>query len=186
MFQVSDLNTNLQSTGRIRFSVVLQERSEGVNHEKYNSSGSNGFIQISPTRYGPWTTVRLNYAAPAACWRLGNDVIASEVNILDGNRYVNIRSLVAVTNKTDFVLEFRLKTKPSDEDRVALDTRTEKDQDSSHSVIRETDELFETEKYVSSIGWVGSSSQMAFSDQPTHSTMEVSSLLLYYFPVEKS
>ncbi|RRT78643.1 hypothetical protein B296_00017585 [Ensete ventricosum] len=27
-----------------------------------------GFIQISPTREGPWTIMRLNYAAPAACW----------------------------------------------------------------------------------------------------------------------
>ncbi|CAA6669756.1 unnamed protein product [Spirodela intermedia] len=166
---VSDLNKNLKSSGRIRFSVLLQERSEVVNHGKDTSSGSNGFIQISPTRYGPWTTVRLNYAAPAACWRLGNDVIASEVNILDGNRYVNIRSLVSVTNKTDFVIEFRLKTKASGEDLVTLDTRIQKDQDSRHSVIRETDELFETENYISSVGWVGSSSQMPFSDQPTQS-----------------
>ncbi|RWV92047.1 hypothetical protein BHE74_00014745 [Ensete ventricosum] len=53
-----------------------------------------GFIQISPTREGPWTIMRLNYAAPAACWRFGNDVVASEVSVKNGNRYVEIRSLV--------------------------------------------------------------------------------------------
>ncbi|KAI8030539.1 hypothetical protein LOK49_LG01G00241 [Camellia lanceoleosa] len=64
---------------------------------------------FSPAREGPWTTVRLNYAAPAACWRLGYDIVASEVSIKDGNRYVNIRSLVSVCNNTDFTLDVCLK-----------------------------------------------------------------------------
>ena len=147
------------SPGRIRFSGQVQEKTEALNDRKYINGGHNSFIQVSPTRYGPWTTVRLNYATPAACWRLGNDVIASEVSVLDGKRYVNIRSLACVINKTDYTVEICLRTKISSEDRV-------KDQDSSHDVLLEIDELFESETYEASIGWVGCSIQMRFSDQP--------------------
>lgn len=81
--------------------------------DQSKSSGvkKSGFIQVSPSIEGPWTTVRLNYASPAACWRLGNDVVASEVSMHDGNRYVNVRSLVSVENNTDYLLDLCLKPK---------------------------------------------------------------------------
>lgn len=92
----------------------MSPRSETENNDQSAiSNRRSGFIQISPSREGPWTTVRLNYAAPAACWRLGNDVVASEVSIKDGNRYVNIRSLVSVCNATEFVLELCLVSQSS-------------------------------------------------------------------------
>jgi vacuolar protein sorting-associated protein 13A/C len=82
-----------------------------VDQSKSFREKKSGFLQVSPSIEGPWTTVRLNYAAPAACWRLGNDVVASEVSMQDGNRYVNVRSLVSVENNTDFLLDLCLQSK---------------------------------------------------------------------------
>lgn len=111
-----------------------------------------GYIQISPAREGPWTTVRLNYAAPTACWRLGSGVVASEVNVRDGNRYINIRSLVSVRNNTDSVLDLRLVPNMLNESMGKLEgTGTENVQ---------TEEFFESEVYMPSCGWV------SFSGQP--------------------
>ncbi|XP_027361593.1 uncharacterized protein LOC113869468 [Abrus precatorius] len=97
--------------------AILVHDSEVENNDQQSSFGAqkSGFIQISPSKEGPWTTVRLNYAAPAACWRLGNNVVASEASVKDGNRYVNIRSLVSVRNNTDFVLDLCLTSKISSE-----------------------------------------------------------------------
>ncbi|XP_062073801.1 uncharacterized protein LOC133778015 isoform X2 [Humulus lupulus] len=109
-----------ESCGRVRCCIILSPRSETENDDQSAISNQrSGFVQISPTREGPWTTVRLNYAAPAACWRLGNDVVASEVSIKDGNRYVNIRSLVSVSNATEFVLELCLASQASRENMKA-------------------------------------------------------------------
>ena len=103
-----------ESCGRVRCCILLSPTSEIENNDQSAISNQrSGFIQISPSREGPWTTVRLNYAAPAACWRLGNDVVASEVSIKDGNRYVNIRSLVSVCNATEFELELCLVSQAS-------------------------------------------------------------------------
>ncbi|XP_021892866.1 uncharacterized protein LOC110810873 isoform X2 [Carica papaya] len=96
--------------GKIRFSVLLSPQPEIEENNKsfFLGARKSGLIQISPTMEGPWTTVKLNYATPAACWRLGNDVIASEVSVKDGNRYMTIRSLVAICNNTDFLLDLCL------------------------------------------------------------------------------
>ncbi|XP_071692229.1 uncharacterized protein [Rutidosis leptorrhynchoides] len=108
------------TAGRIECAVILSPRSVLPNKEKgFIGERNSGYIQISPTKGGPWTTVRLNYVAHAACWPLGSVVVASEVIVEDGNRYVNIRSLVSVSNNTDLVLELSLKLDSSDE---SLDT----------------------------------------------------------------
>lgn len=101
--------------------------------------------------------MRLNYAARAACWRLGNDVVASEVTVRDGNRYVNIRSLVSVTNNTDFFIHVRLKSKDSLENQRSLDDENESGDGESDNSRTETDELFETEMYIPSVGWINRS-----------------------------
>lgn len=147
-----------KSHGRIRYAVLLSVRPELKNDKQDHATGSKtGFIQISPTREGPWTTVRLNYAAPAACWRLGNDVVASEATVRDGNRYVNIRSLVSVTNNTDFVIHLRLIPRCSFENQMSLDSENENGDGRSSNSSTEMDEFFETEKYVSSVGWISCS-----------------------------
>ncbi|KAK1307366.1 hypothetical protein QJS10_CPA10g01050 [Acorus calamus] len=120
----------------------------------------SGFIQISPAKEGPWTTVRLNYAAPAACWRLGNDVVASEVNVKDGNRYVEIRSLVRVTNNTDFVIDLRLDSKARTIDEQEVE------EIGNHI---ESDEFFEMEKYNPSIGWINISTDTTSFDSSNES-----------------
>lgn len=143
--------------GKIRCAVLLSPRSEGEISDQYdNSKTKSGFIQISPRREGPWTTVRLNYAAPAACWRLGNDVVASEVRVRDGNRYVNIRSLVSVRNSTDFVLDLCLVPNVSMENVSSTDNSSTPEGLQTHSNKFQTDEFLETEKYSPTTGWVGS------------------------------
>lgn len=149
-------NNGETSSGRIRFAVFLSPRSEAeVIDQSDNSNRKSGFIQISPSKEGPWTTVRLNYAAPAACWRLGNDVVASEVHVKDGNRYVNIRSLVSVRNSTDFVLDLCLASKISMEETTSTNNESTPEGLQIHSNKLQTDEFFETEKYSPGTGWIG-------------------------------
>ncbi|KAK2995313.1 hypothetical protein RJ640_023827 [Escallonia rubra] len=139
--------------GRIRFAVLLPPNSDVKNNEQDFIGGrKSGFIQISPTKEGPWTTVRLNYSAPAACWRLGNDVVASELSVKDGNKYVTIRSLVSVRNYTDVTLDVCLKLKASNESARAPNDVSKELQVGGNEF--ETEEFFETESYNPTIGWV--------------------------------
>ncbi|KAK3434687.1 hypothetical protein EUGRSUZ_D02142 [Eucalyptus grandis] len=142
--------------GRIRCGILLSPGYEVETRENSCMSGKkSGYIQISPSREGPWTTVRLNYAAPAACWRLGNDVIASEVTVKDGDRYVDIRSLVTVRNNTDITLDLCLKSKALDDRTLDDASRIEVQQFEDDKT--EKHEFFETEEYKPSSGWVSSS-----------------------------
>ncbi|GJX33564.1 pleckstrin domain superfamily protein [Tanacetum coccineum] len=128
--------TSTQVCGRIKCVVLLSPRSSVPNTGKgFTGDRSSGYLQISPSREGPWTTVRLNYVAHAACWPLGNAVVASEVIVEDGNRYVNIRSLVSVSNTTDIVLDLCLQLNSSN---ASLDTLDTLDDTSNHSSTNET------------------------------------------------
>ncbi|KAK9984845.1 hypothetical protein SO802_034370 [Lithocarpus litseifolius] len=151
---------NKSSCGRIRCAVVMSPRPEVESrNQPACAERKSGHIQISPSKEGPWTTVRLNYAAPAACWRLGNDVVASEVSVKDGNRYVNIRSLVSVHNNTDFILDLCLVSKASTENVRPQDGASNSKGLQIDGRNVKTDEFFETEKCDPTIGWVGCSVQ---------------------------
>ncbi|KAF8689392.1 hypothetical protein HU200_041935 [Digitaria exilis] len=117
---------SVKASGKIRFAVLVSGRA-GVQPGNTASPGRSktGYIQISPSKEGPWTNMKLNYAVPAACWRFGNCVIASEATVKEGNRYVSIRSLVSVTNTTNFVVDLRLKG------RSAQSARSDEQGDSS-------------------------------------------------------
>ncbi|XP_068635813.1 uncharacterized protein [Aristolochia californica] len=148
---------------RVRSAVLFSPRFEVDNDKNSLKSGRKpGFIQISPAREGPWTTVRLNYAARAACWRLGNDVVASEVSVKDGNKFVNIRSLVSVSNRISFAIDVHLDARVSHEMLKLMDEssgeheQTETDTREIEENELETDEYFETEKFDRSVGWVSS------------------------------
>ncbi|XP_042953951.1 uncharacterized protein LOC122290372 isoform X2 [Carya illinoinensis] len=142
--------------GRIRCAILLSPRSDDEDsNQPVVSNRKSGHIQISPSREGPWTTVRLNYAAPAACWRFGNDVVASEVSVKDGDRYVNIRSLVSIRNNTDFILELCLAPKASTENMKPQDKTTNQKGLQIDGKSIQTDEFIETEEYDPIIGWVG-------------------------------
>ncbi|KAF7828516.1 Vacuolar protein sorting-associated protein 13C [Senna tora] len=143
-------------SGKLHCAILVQnsEVEDDGQLSTYNGRGS-GFIQISPSKEGPWTTVRLNYSAPAACWRLGNDVVASEVSVKDGNRYVNIRSLVSVHNNTDLVLDLCLTSKTSWEKNTVLRNPNNSESIQIEGNRVQTDEFFETEKYNPHIGWIG-------------------------------
>ncbi|GER35434.1 pleckstrin homology (PH) domain-containing protein [Striga asiatica] len=98
--------------------------SESENFEKADGRNRQfGSIQISPSADGPWTMVRLNYGSPSACWQLGNDLVASEVSVNDGNRYVSIRSLVSVRNNTDVTLDFCLSLQSANGGNLGVDKR---------------------------------------------------------------
>ena len=154
-------SSGMKSSGKLRCAVILSPKSYvDERNELFIGGRKSGFIQISPCMEGPWTTVRLNYVAPAACWRLGNDVVASEVSVKDGNRYVNIRSLVSVHNNTDFILDLCLVYKASSElmDRPTDISMPEGVQFDGIGI--QTDEFFETEMYDPNIGWVGCNVQL--------------------------
>ncbi|KAI3710546.1 hypothetical protein L2E82_40329 [Cichorium intybus] len=111
-----------KTCGKIKCGVFLSPRSEVAKAAKgFTRDRNSGSLQIGPTKEGPWTTVRLNYVALAACWPLGNAAVASEVLVEDGNRYVNIRSLVSVSNSTDLVLELCLQLDASKENLETLE-----------------------------------------------------------------
>uniref|UniRef100_A0A0E0BDW2 PH domain-containing protein n=1 Tax=Oryza glumipatula TaxID=40148 RepID=A0A0E0BDW2_9ORYZ len=101
---------SVKSSGKIRFAVLISGRASTKQGCRANQARSKaGYIQISPSKEGPWTNMKLNYAVPAACWRFGNCVIASEATVKEGNRYISMRSLVSITNTTDFIVDLRLK-----------------------------------------------------------------------------
>ncbi|KAJ8763967.1 hypothetical protein K2173_003749 [Erythroxylum novogranatense] len=144
---------------RLRCLVILSSRPEDEGRNEFHrGTKKSGFIQISPSVTGPWTTVKLNYSASAACWRLGNDVVASEVSVKDGNRYVNIRSLVSVQNHTGFVLDLCLVSKASNLDIKSLDYANQPEALQINGGKLHMDEFFETETYNPTAGWVGCSS----------------------------
>ncbi|KAL7609935.1 hypothetical protein Lser_V15G10156 [Lactuca serriola] len=135
--KTTQADTSSVSCGRIKCCVLLSPRSVVANTDKgFIRDRNSGSLQVGPTKEGPWTTVRLNYVAHAACWPLGNAVVASEVLVEDGNRYVNIRSLVSVTNNTDLVLELCLQLDASSKEN--LDTLEDSRTDSPKDAI-ETD-----------------------------------------------
>ncbi|XP_073352999.1 uncharacterized protein [Aegilops tauschii subsp. strangulata] len=104
----------LKPSGKIRFAVLVSGRATAKQGSRASPNRSrSGYIQISPSKDGPWTNMKLNYAVPAACWRFGDCVIASEATVKEGNRYVGIRSLVSITNTTDFAIDLRLKGRDS-------------------------------------------------------------------------
>uniref|UniRef100_A0A0D9XMK5 PH domain-containing protein n=1 Tax=Leersia perrieri TaxID=77586 RepID=A0A0D9XMK5_9ORYZ len=101
---------SVESSGKIRFAVLISGRANTQRGSRASQARSKGgYIQISPSKEGPWTNMKLNYAVPAACWRFGNCVIASEATVKEGNRYISMRSLVSITNTTDFIVDLRLK-----------------------------------------------------------------------------
>ncbi|XP_039123130.1 uncharacterized protein LOC120259563 isoform X5 [Dioscorea cayenensis subsp. rotundata] len=158
----SDVHKN---HGRVRCAVLISPRAVKDGKQGSSHSSKPGFIQISPAKEGPWTSVRLNYAAPAACWRLGYDVIASEVTVKDGNRYVSIRSLVSITNNTDFVIELRLKSKSSKESISSNGGNKDSGSSESDQKTVGTEEFFEIEKYSPSLGWISCSQHLPVSSQ---------------------
>ncbi|KAI4338425.1 hypothetical protein MLD38_023489 [Melastoma candidum] len=157
-----------KSNGRVRCAMLSLIRHEAENRGPSVDRGRSGFIQISPLKDGPWTTVRLNYAAPAAFWRFGNDVVASEVCLKNGDRYVDIRSLVTVKNSTDLALDICLKLVAAEDGAADISDShgfkgIEVEDKKFHS-----DEYFETEVYDKNIGWVGYSSQPKSNNTGTH------------------
>ncbi|CAK8539544.1 unnamed protein product [Lathyrus sativus] len=147
------MDDSQKKTRKLRCAILMHSsEAQNSNQQSNYDVHKSGFIQISPSKEGPWTTVRLNYATPAACWRLGNAVVASEASVKDGNRYVNIRSLVSVRNSTDFVLDLRLTSKIPSEKMNLLKSGSESSVTESYKI--QTDEFYEIQKLTAHDGWV--------------------------------
>lgn len=109
--------------------------------------------------------MRLNYAAPTACWRFHNDVVASEVSVINGNRYVDIRSLVSVTNNTDIFIDLCLISKSSSDNHTTMDEKSDGLDRRPDDDKYETEEFFETQKFHPSDGWISHYSSTPFANQ---------------------
>lgn len=84
------------------------EDSDDVESQQNESSQKFGAIEVSVTKNGPWSPVRLNYGLGPAPWHLGRDYLASEMVVHDGVKHLFVRTLVTVVNETEYQLEARL------------------------------------------------------------------------------
>ncbi|XP_042024109.1 uncharacterized protein LOC121771392 [Salvia splendens] len=147
----SSLESRSRKVGRIKCAAFLRPRLGTESPKPINGFRKSGSIQISTSPEGPWTTMRLNYGSPVACWKLGNNLVASEVRVCDGNRYVSIRSLVSVRNNTEFTLDLCLKLRATNADaKSESDERKMPQYDGSKLA---TEELFESQNYSTTNGW---------------------------------
>jgi vacuolar protein sorting-associated protein 13A/C len=115
-------------------------------------SGSHkpGMIEVSPSERGPWTQVGLNYALGPAPWYMGNTTLASEIVVVEGVKHLIVRTLVQLSNDTDFFLDVRLCPDFLLEGGSGLDP-IEVDVDETGAFVEE--EVFEDERYQPLAGW---------------------------------
>ncbi|GAB2273667.1 hypothetical protein Dimus_008449 [Dionaea muscipula] len=172
--EVKDSLAATSRNGRLKCAILLSPRSSVAEAEKkpsFPGGRKTGFIQISPTMEGPWTTVRLNYAAPAACWRFGNDIIAGEIKAKDGNRCVNIRSLVSVTNSTDFTVDMCLKPRSLVQSMRSQEDACLYGEFGLNGGRTQADEFFEVQKGITDLGQ-GDSLKWPSKDRPIGETSD--------------
>jgi len=84
------------------------EDSEDTESQLNENPQKFGAIEVSVTRNGPWSPVRLNYGLGPAPWHLGRDHLASEMLVHEGVKHLFVRTLVTVINETEYHLEARL------------------------------------------------------------------------------
>ncbi|KAG0604101.1 hypothetical protein M758_10G145000 [Ceratodon purpureus] len=82
--------------------------SEELESQKNDGSQNLSAIEVSGSKNGPWSVVRLNYGLGPAPWHCGRDHLASEMFVNDGVKHLFIRTLVTLTNETEHQLEARL------------------------------------------------------------------------------
>lgn len=124
-----------------------EETESGGNRE---SSHKPGAIEVSVTKNGPWSPVRLNYGLGPAAWHLGKDHLASEMVVHEGVKHLFVRTLVTISNETDYHLEFRLC--PDfllGNDKEGSDSSMASDE--AHNAVEE--EVFENQRYQPGKGW---------------------------------
>lgn len=168
--------------GKIRCGIFISSIFTDEMYAKDHLFGTKpGVIQISPTREGPWTTVNLNYAASAVCWRMGHDSIAREVSVKGSDKYVIIRSLVSVLNQTDFSIELCLFSESSNSQ---LEDSNDHCQGHGQQISDNfsQDEIFENEKYHPLLGWGSSCPGHLSPSDPGHWSMRDDSYSSQDFP----
>jgi vacuolar protein sorting-associated protein 13A/C len=124
------------------------EESEETESQLSNGSQKFGAIEVSVTRNGPWSPVRLNYGLGPAPWHLGRDHLASEMVVHEGVKHLFVRTLVTLTNETEYVLEARLCPD------FLVGQETEKDGlDVNNLENSVEEEIFENQRIQSGKGW---------------------------------
>lgn len=167
----NDENKSSAYRGKIRCGMFISSIFTDEMYAKDLSFGTKpGDIQVSPAREGPWTTVNLNCAASAVCWRKGHDSIAREVSVKGSNKYLIIRSLVSVLNQTDFSIELCLFSESSNSQlEYSNDHCQGHEQQISDNFAQ--DEVFENEKYHPLLGWGSSCPGHLLPSDPGHWSM---------------
>ncbi|CAI7795969.1 unnamed protein product, partial [Closterium sp. NIES-53] len=62
-------------------------------------------FQMSLTKDGPWAPINSVYGGGVVSKQLGGTVLAVQVSMVEGEKHLNVRSLVTVVNKTEATLE---------------------------------------------------------------------------------
>lgn len=123
--------------------------SEELESQKNDGSQNLSAIEVSGSKNGPWSVVRLNYGLGPAPWHCGRDHLASEMFVNDGVKHLFIRTLVTLTNETEHQLEARL----CPDFLVGQDTEgTASDADNNREDLVE-EEIYENQRNESGKGW---------------------------------
>lgn len=124
------------------------EDSEDTESQQNENPQKFGAIEVSVTRNGPWSPVRLNYGLGPAPWHLGRDHLASEMLVHEGVKHLFVRTLVTLINETEHHLEARL----CPDFLVGQETEGSA-LDINDSEISVEEEVFENERKQPGKGW---------------------------------
>ncbi|CAI5481287.1 unnamed protein product [Closterium sp. Yama58-4] len=126
-------------------------------------------FQMSLTKDGPWSPINSVYGGGVVPKQLGGTMLAVQVSMVEGEKHLNVRSLVALVNKTEATLEVCLCPRSllsqfsSDEhDRATVHAavservRQGASQDEGGGVEVEVVEIFENERHLPFLGWSSS------------------------------
>ncbi|CAI5497894.1 unnamed protein product, partial [Closterium sp. Naga37s-1] len=126
-------------------------------------------FQMSLTKDGPWAPINSVYGGGVVSKQLGGTVLAVQVSMVEGEKHLNVRSLVTVVNKTEATLEVclcprSLLSQSSNDEHssatvhaaVSERAREGASQDEGGGGGVEVVEIFENERHLPFLGWSSS------------------------------
>ncbi|CAI5954752.1 unnamed protein product, partial [Closterium sp. NIES-64] len=126
-------------------------------------------FQMSLTKDGPWTPISSVYGGGVVSKQLGGMMLAVHVSMVEGEKHLNVRSLVTVVNKTEATLEVclcprSLLSQSSNDEHssatvhaaVSERAREGASQDEGGGGGVEVVEIFENERHLPFLGWSSS------------------------------
>ncbi|CAI5463253.1 unnamed protein product, partial [Closterium sp. Yama58-4] len=126
-------------------------------------------FQMSLTKDGPWSPINSVYGGGVVSKQLGGTMLAVQVSMVEGEKHLNVRSLVTVVNKTESRLEVclcprsLLSQSSTDEHssatvHAAVSERARQDASQDEGAVGgvEVVEIFENERHLPFLGWSSS------------------------------